>query len=198
MDDNYDKVSELLTRASVSDSSPQASTDEQHQFRMFADAMTQIHGAKAIHYGDYIKTHGSDTPQIFATEHYCDIKRKYVRAKTFVERMTRGEAVDFTDLLDTYSDLAVYAIMGLQMAFHCREKMDGVTLHNSRHPHSPGCHCDLCRPDLHPGDYIEDGVLKTGSYPPSGRQPGAVPGMCVHGVLFTAECETCKDEEIPF
>lgn len=118
-----DKELELLTRASIHPDAVGAETMETKEFKELVDALQRIYAVKATHYGSYIATHGQDSPQLFATEHFCDIKRKYVRAKTFIERMTRGEVVDFTDLLDTYSDLAVYAIMGLQMAFHCREKM---------------------------------------------------------------------------
>lgn len=137
MENIFDQCRELEERASVIEGAPEAETEEVHQFNYFCDSFKRIHAAKAVHYGDYIKTHGDETPQLFAVQHFCDIKRKYVRAKTFVERMTRGEQVDFTDLLDTYSDLAVYAIMGLQMAFHCREKMQ-PELEGAKYYKGPG------------------------------------------------------------
>lgn len=116
------KRRELEQRAGVHEDAQEASTEECAEFNSLADTLCRIHAVKAIHYGDYLKTHGDETKELFATQHFCDIKRKYVRAKTFIERMTRGETVDFHDLLDTYSDLAVYAVMGLQMAFSVIEK----------------------------------------------------------------------------
>lgn len=118
------KRRELEQRAGVHEDAQEASTEECAEFNSLADTLCRIHAVKANHYGDYLKTHGDETKELFAVQHFCDIKRKYVRAKNFIERMTRGESVDFHDLLDTYSDLAVYAVMGLQMAFHCIEKDD--------------------------------------------------------------------------
>lgn len=171
----YEQIEELMRRASVVPEAPEAETDEQQQFRALANALVSIHGAKAVHYGDYLKTHGDESVQLFAVQHFCDIKRKYVRAKTFIERMTRGEKIDFTDLLDTYSDLAVYAIMGLQMAFHCRDKSAYPEILNAKWEYATSL------PDV----------------VPPGRSSGAH-GCCSHGILYTSECSYCKEEDIPF
>lgn len=196
---SWDQQAELLRRASIHEDAREADTEETSQFNYMLEAIKRIHHVKALGYGDYIKTHGDESKELFATQHFCDIKRKYVRAKNFIERMTRGETVDFHDLLDTYSDLAVYAVMGLQMAFHVIEKEDGVTLFNAKHPHAIGCLCDICRPDLHPGDYMVEHCLRQGIRLPSGRKPGRFGSdACVHGVHYHSECAVCKDEEIPF
>jgi len=174
--DTYDQGSLILSKSGVTDSSPQVShSEEHHQYAVFSDVLVKIHGAKAVQYGDYLKTHGDETSQLFAMQHFCDIKRKYVRAKVFMERMARGEDVNFEDLLDTYSDLAVYAIMGLQMAFHCMEKTEQpeVQYHQWK-PEAPSSMRML-------GPEID---LRTAK-------------ACMHGKLLTEECADCKDD-IPF
>ena len=176
--DTYDQGSLILSKSGVTDSSPQVShSEEHHQYAVFSDVLVKIHGAKAVQYGDYLKTHGDETSQLFAMQHFCDIKRKYVRAKVFMERMARGEDVNFEELLDTYSDLAVYAIMGLQMAFHCMEKTEQAD------PYA--------------------GLQRVAPLPPSSmRMIGPEDDVravksCMHGKLLTEECAECKDD-IPF
>lgn len=198
---------ELETRAGVYPDSPKADTDETQQFNMLVSCLMNIYSAKAVHYGSYIKTHGDDSPQLFAVEHFCDIKRKYVRAKTFIERMTRGELVDFTDLLDTYSDLAVYAVMGLQMVFHCREKMQGAQDEpyaglSRVAPASPQSICAHVFVKATNFDTPAACVICGIELEEKGKEgPIAVPGECVHDYGSSGNCIFCgydPKDDIPF
>lgn len=171
---NGHRTDELKVRAGVHPDALESDSEEVFEFNSFANAMCSIHAAKAIHYGDYLKTHGDESVELFAVQHFCDIKRKYVRAKTFIERMTRGESVDFTDLLDTYSDLAVYAVMGLQMAFHCREKTQVDSYAGL--PRVAPCIASEVKDRRILGDSLD---------------------FCIHGSLLNVPCTHC-DEGIPF
>ena len=91
-------------------------------FVAILEGMKDIHRAKTVLYGDYLKTHGSD-PQLFALmEHFADIKRKYVRAENFMKLVMSGKDMSTDELFDTYSDLAVYAAMGVQLLIHLGER----------------------------------------------------------------------------
>jgi hypothetical protein len=91
-------------------------------FAEILKAMGLIHTGKQVLYGDYLQTHGSD-PLLFALmEHFCDVKRKYVRAEHFVKKASEGTLLDLDELLDTYCDLAVYGAIGVQLVNHLKRR----------------------------------------------------------------------------
>ncbi len=114
-------IAMMRDRAGVTSMLAQASPPSE-DFVAILEGMKDIHRAKTILYGNYIKTHGSD-PQLFALmEHFSDIKRKYVRAEHFMKLVMSGKDMSTDELFDTYSDLAVYAAMGVQLLIHLGER----------------------------------------------------------------------------
>ena len=78
--------------------------------------LRDIHRGKGVLYGDYIKTHGSAKLTMAAIQHFCDIKRKFVRAENIVNDLSEiRDETRIRALLDTYCDMAVYAIMGIHL-----------------------------------------------------------------------------------
>lgn len=89
--------------------------EEDKMFNAIAETLIAIHRGKEVLYGNYLETHGKEPPQFFLTQHFCDVKRKYVRAENFIRRYVQDkDSIPLEELLDTYSDIAVYAIMGIQ------------------------------------------------------------------------------------
>lgn len=93
-------------------------------FEAITEAMIQIHRGKEVLYGNYLKTHGSEPAKFSLIQHFCDTKRKYVRAENFIKLHSEDKAPSLEQLMDTYSDLAVYAIMGVQLVFHLMARED--------------------------------------------------------------------------
>lgn len=91
-------------------------------FEAILDGMKLVHQGKEVLYGSYIKTHGDDPKLMALIQHFCDLKRKYVRAETFINKMANGENFPLEELLDTYGDLAVYGAMGIQMIWHLQKR----------------------------------------------------------------------------
>lgn len=92
---------------------------EDENFLSILHGMALIHKGKEVLYGNYMKTHGNDPENFALMEHYADIKRKWIRADNFMrKRMSGDESIDLMELLDTYSDIAVYAAMGAQLILH--------------------------------------------------------------------------------
>lgn len=113
---------ELIARAGI-DSRTIDMGRPDDMFNSILDALRDIHRGKEVLYGDYLKTHGSEPDQFFLTQHFCDLKRKYVRADNFIKRYIEDKnSISLDQLLDTYSDLAVYAIMGIQCINHVMER----------------------------------------------------------------------------
>lgn len=104
----------LLKRAGLSEADVAAGRTD-NLFNDIADILKDIHKGKEVLYGDYLITHGSDSDKLFLLQHFCDLKRKYVRYENYSKRVLENKDVDIYELLDTLSDLAVYSIMGLQM-----------------------------------------------------------------------------------
>jgi hypothetical protein len=120
-DDYFEKVeSKLLTLAGIKLEKGPHEID----IRFFSVmlALGEIHSAKSKLYGDYMETHGSEPELMALTQHFCDIKRKFVRAENYIRLRNEGDKIPLDDLLDTYADLAVYGIMGLELIFHILER----------------------------------------------------------------------------
>lgn len=93
-------------------------------FEAITDVLKDIHAGKSVLYGDYMKTHGADSENWGIIQHFLDLKRKYVRAENFVDRKVNGEDIELEEMLDTYSDMAVYSIMGVQIIFKYIKERD--------------------------------------------------------------------------
>lgn len=94
------------------------------QFDLILQGIRQIHNGKEVLYGQYIKTHGED-PKLFALmEHFADIKRKFIRAETFLKKSMSGHDIDLVELFDTYVDIAVYGALGVQLLSHLMRKQN--------------------------------------------------------------------------
>lgn len=117
----------LLSRSGLTEQLINAGKPDE-AFSRICSALEDIHKGKEVLYGEYLITHGSD-PTLFALiEHFCDIKRKYVRAEHFVKGVSAGVQFDLHELLDTYCDTAVYAIMGIQLVLHLKQR-DEANVH---------------------------------------------------------------------
>lgn len=89
-------------------------------FERILKGLCDIHRGKEALYGNYLETHGKDPDAFFLTQHFCDLKRKYVRAENFIKQFDPKDkdGIQLEQLIDTYSDMAVYAVMGIQAVFH--------------------------------------------------------------------------------
>jgi hypothetical protein len=83
------------------------------EFSAILSALEAIHRGKEVLYGNYLETHGASPTAL--VEHYADVKRKWVRVQNFVAKRLNGEKLDYHELMDTFSDMAVYSIMGIQL-----------------------------------------------------------------------------------
>ena len=116
----------MLERSGLTMEFIQTGLDDSN-FRSILEGMQLIYKGKSVLYGNYIETHGSNPTPFALMEHFADLKRKYIRAEHFMKRTLSGEKIDILELLDTYSDMAVYAAIGVQLIFHLEEK-DGHAL----------------------------------------------------------------------
>lgn len=92
------------------------------RFDVILEGMMLIHKGKEVLYGSYLETHGDD-PELFALmEHFADLKRKHVRAEHYMKRRMEGFDIPLEELFDTYSDMAVYAAMGVDLIHYLMEK----------------------------------------------------------------------------
>lgn len=127
-----DIIATMVNRAGLTvDISVRSKNDR--TFDAIISGLKRIHDGKEVLYGNYIETHGKD-PELFALmEHFADLKRKYIRAEHIMKRLAKGEIINKMELFDTYSDMAVYAVMGIQLLIHLEERneqtpsVDGVS-----------------------------------------------------------------------
>lgn len=114
---------ELLKRAGITDELLAASKKPDVEFEEIVDTLKLIHQGKAVLYGNYIESHKNDGDLLMLVEHYADLKRKYVRVDNFVKKMVNeGEKISYEEQLDSFSDLAVYSLLGIQVALYLRKK----------------------------------------------------------------------------
>jgi len=107
----------MIERAGLSSSILSHGTSDP-TFDLVLQGIRQIHNGKEVLYGSYMETHGSD-PTLFALmEHFADIKRKFVRAETFLKKNMSGQKIGLVELFDTYVDIAVYGALGVQLLAH--------------------------------------------------------------------------------
>lgn len=107
----------LLNRAGITPELLEAGEVDQ-QFEFILEALGTIHRGKEALYGNYLETHGDEPTNFALVQHFCDLKRKYVRAETFVKKRLDGQHISLEEMLDTYADLAVYGAMGVQLVLH--------------------------------------------------------------------------------
>ena len=109
--------SKLIARAGLSTDDVKRGMGNEH-FNTIISALSDIHAGKQVLYGDYIKNNGSDAPIFCLMSHFFDIKRKYIRSENFIKDAAAGKKHNINSLIDTYSDMAVYAILGIQLIVH--------------------------------------------------------------------------------
>ena len=91
-------------------------------FDEIAFALCDVRQGKEKLYGNYIENNGGE-PEVFClVQHFCDIKRKFVRAENITKLKSEGKEVDLEHLIDTYADLAVYSMIGIQLIMHLMER----------------------------------------------------------------------------
>lgn len=103
----------LLKRAGIEMHNHQPNLIIESDLLHIVEALLDIHRIKGQVYGDYVRNkfqEGKDTA-LFA--HFIDIQRKFMRAKNINIMLMKGQHHDRDDLFDTYSDLAVYSILGI-------------------------------------------------------------------------------------
>lgn len=111
----YKLRSLLLERAGVSMDRLPFELPES-KFKDILKVLEEIQHVKAQQYGDYIKQQKDVTARLALFDHFVNIRRKFKRAEHTIERIVDREA-NPDDLLDTYSDLAVYAVLGIMLAY---------------------------------------------------------------------------------
>lgn len=124
-----DIVETLVHQADLSREVLDCATND-HEFLKVLHGLEQIHNGKGVLYGNYLETHGQGNELLCLTEHFCDMKRKYIRADHYIKQRFNDNNLPLTELLKSYSDLAVYAMLGLQLVFKKMEesgkRFDGV------------------------------------------------------------------------
>lgn len=119
----HEFINLLISRAGLSKEMIEKGRDDL-RFINVMQAMEQIHKGKEVLYGNYLETHGRD-PELFALmEHFADLKRKYIRAETFIKKRADGDDIPLLELLDTYMDMSVYAAMGVDLIRHLMERVE--------------------------------------------------------------------------
>lgn len=95
---------------------------DQPEFSQIAMTITHIYNGKSELYGNHLKRLDKDDFMAMM-ESYNEIKRKYSRIDNWV-RTTINNGSDFEpcDLVESYSDLAAYSIMGLLTIFELMER----------------------------------------------------------------------------
>ena len=111
----------LLDRAGITEELLEQGDDDA-DFHEILEALGAIHIGKSVLYGDYMETHGSD-PELFCLiMHFCDLRRKFLRAENFIHMRADGKNISKTELLDTYTDIAVYGMLGVQLLEHLAKR----------------------------------------------------------------------------
>ena len=113
----------LISRAGLSKEMVALGKGDQ-QFSEILAALEAIHKGKQALYGNYLETHGADPLKFCLMEHYGDIKRKFVRSENFMKKLMDGKDIPLSELLDTYSDIAVYGALGVQLILHLMERQN--------------------------------------------------------------------------
>lgn len=91
-------------------------------------ALYHVHRGKGVLYGNFINNKKNSPELLAIIEHYCDIKRKWVRINNIIHKLSNFgpqnpvEEISESDLklalFETYTDLAVYSAMGLELIHH--------------------------------------------------------------------------------
>lgn len=94
------------------------------QFGAILHTLQKIHTGKAVLYGDYIKTHGNQNDLLCLMQLFADMKRKWLRFENWIDIATdeNQQTLSQDELLDTFSDLAVYSVMAIQMLDYLEKK----------------------------------------------------------------------------
>lgn len=114
-------VQELVKRAGLDWETIEKGNDDA-LFDNIIEAFKHIHRGKGFLYGDYLK--GIDEkPELRALlGNFLDLERKFVRANNIINLLADGQKIELEQLLDTYSDLGVYAAMSVGLVFHLIKK----------------------------------------------------------------------------
>lgn len=113
----------LLKRAGITKELLKEAEDDPIFFEIL-ESLGAIHAGKAVLYGDYMETHGVDPEMFCLIQHFCDLRRKFLRAENFIKMRAEGRQIDKMELLDTYSDIAVYGMLGIQLLDHLEKRKD--------------------------------------------------------------------------
>lgn len=120
-----DAAGKIIARSGLSEELFEMDVKPDFDFREILRALQKIHKGKSILYGNYMETHGDENDKLSIIQHYCDIKRKWVRIDNFVKALLEdNEAIPLEELLDTYSDMAVYSALGIQLVSHLMDRKD--------------------------------------------------------------------------
>jgi hypothetical protein len=111
-------------KAARSVGSPGTSTAEAiAQFGEALVAAEVIFAAKTAQYGLFTDHRDAD-PSMGFFEQFTDLSRKYTRLRQFARARIAGEPRPFKEVVDTCSDLAVYALMMTILAHRYSETFD--------------------------------------------------------------------------
>lgn len=129
----------LLQRAGITDELLEVGEVDQ-LFEKILEALGAIHRGKEALYGNYLETHGDEPTNFALVQHFCDLKRKFVRAENFVKKRLDGQNISLVEMLDTYSDMAVYGAMGVQLCLHLMTRGKDADSDRERSGDSTGGH----------------------------------------------------------
>ncbi len=117
----------LIEKSGLTQKEIDSGTNDE-DIRIIMDALLEIRQGKEFLHGNYVNTHGQDDYKYALMQHFMDTKRKYLRADHFIKKLiSEGEDPDIELLYDTYADLALYAILGVQLVKHLEQRQSKCT-----------------------------------------------------------------------
>ena len=125
LDNGLQVVRLTMERAGLTNEVIELATPD-NRFDNIVEALRAVHQGKGVLYGNYIETHGTGPELWCLMGHYMDLKRKGIRAEQFMQKRCAGDVVPIEELLDTYADMAVYAMLGIQLIIHLNNKVTPV------------------------------------------------------------------------
>jgi hypothetical protein len=111
-----------MERAGVDPGTLPFEMDTDTPFFKLLEMINDIKFAKEHEYGDYVANQmATSSSRLSIFGHFVNIRRKFMRAEHIVEKIVDREATPDA-LIDTYVDMAVYALLGVQLAYELKQR----------------------------------------------------------------------------
>jgi hypothetical protein len=118
---NKELIEEILTHAGMKWEDV-ADGMVEDDFSSVLVALWNVKAFKERQYGNYVDDQMQGHWKVALIDHFINIRRKFNRAQKAVTDAQNESLPPFTELVDTYADMAVYSILGIILINAMRKK----------------------------------------------------------------------------